>query len=437
MKYKCLLLSLAFILMFSSQIFPVSIYLSNGMKIQTWVGTTPTDSSGFGRIVVDGDVYDAPNPSYTGELLGKASCSNANATTFAGLTLPAAAGGTVTRLDVIACGYNTPPANFTRYFVIKNNGSAQTGTMTFSYKSSNVNGVTSPYAISRWNGSTWTDYLPNSITSPITANNAQVPNGTSLWIAIHDQKSDVYRIYAKLWLEGTYSTATDKMSQKVNFKALLDTLKRDWTVGYLTSDVTTPLTTALPTVVDFIHVMIRSTATGTMVAEAKGLVNTDGYLYALDGTPGVPINATPQDYYLVVMNHNHLPVMSNRAVMPSEMTGYPTAFWDFTNISNCYPKPNPYTYNEPVKQIDTSPVTYGLWGGNAAGNGGWESNITGTNIPKLVFATDRVGVRNANGIQAYLRGDVNMDGVGVYATDIVLVRQNNGSATEVPFPVKP
>jgi len=447
MKCKTLLLLFLVFILLGSQSFAVSIYLSNGMKIQTWVGTAPSDSSGFGRIVVDGDVYDAPNPSYSGELLGKVSCSNASATTFAGLTLPGAAGGTITRLDAISCAHNAAAANFTRWFVVKNNGSAQNGTITFAYKNSNTNSVTPPYVIGRWNGTAWTNYTPNSSSSPITANGAQVPGGiTSLWIAVHDVMSDIYRIYAKVWLEGSYSASANKMVQKQIYSlpdpgsgypyAILDTLKRDWTVGFLTQDVTTPLTTALPSVVDLVHVMVRSTASGSMLAEGKGLVNTDGYLYGLDGTPGVPLNINSQNYYIVILHHNHLPVMSNRAVQPSEMTGYPAAYWDFTVLNNCYPKPNPWINNEPLKQIDSSPVTYGLWGGNAGDEGGWERGIT-SDIPVVVYADDEPPIRAINFLERYARGDTDMNGIGVWADDVTLIYLNNFYGTEVPFPLKP
>lgn len=248
-------------------------------------------------------------------------------------------------------------------------------------------------------------------------------------------------VFAKVFLEGAYDANIQKMVQKSGYRAILDTLRRDWTTKFLTQDVSIPLN-KVPNIVDFILIALRSSATSTMEEMAIGFVTTDGYLYGLDGEPGIRFNADGGNYYIVIMHQNHLAIQTANAVDIRLLSGYqPGQFIDLTVLDNIYQKPPGSSNNEPIKAMlpDGSGI-HAMFAGNAHNAGGWESAIpsSGPTIPKIVYAIDAIPIQEDSGqIPQYTRSDTDLSGVTILALDFIFVQQNSGIASEVPTPLKP
>jgi hypothetical protein len=246
--------------------------------------------------------------------------------------------------------------------------------------------------------------------------------------------SAIARIYVKVWLEGPYDAASNTMVRTAAYKAILDTLKRDWNTKFLTGDITAPITTVVPNALDFILVYMRSTGSGVNpVAQNIGILATNGFLYDLNGDPGISMNVRNGDYHIILLHRNHLAVQSNGAVNTATLTGNnPGQYWDFTDIANCYHATG-WINNEPVKLLEEN--VYGLFAGNAAGAIGHEP---GAAIPKVVYSLDMAPIQAESGDNPkYTRADTNMNGIVVQALDASPIQLNSGIATEAPMPINP
>ncbi len=437
-------LMLLLALLFTAPLLAVSLEIQGGMTVQTFLGdpNTPPPAQGMGEIILDGTVIDLPMNASAGYLLGKVTCTrpdlavNSTGTGFAGLQFPSFT-GTMTRVTRRAYEDHTPLPNVVRWYRASNTGNAATGNMAFNFITSGTwnetNSVPADYVMLSYAGSSWSDPIGTpTATSPVNAVAQSVPAGQSDWIVVHH--TDVAKVFAKVWLEGPYSTATHQMVRTSGYKAILDTLKRDWLTKFLTSDVSTPITTAVPNAMDFVLVYLRNAASGgSPAATALGVIGTNGFLYDLNGDPGVSMNIPNGDYYIVVLHHNHLAVQSATAVNTATLTGNVAGeYFDFTVLANCYQKPSG-SNNEPVKMLESG--VYGQFAGNAASSIGSE---TGAAMPIIVYSLDGVPIQQGSGDDPkYTRADTNLNGVVVYALDFVPVQMNSGLACEVPMPIVP
>jgi len=250
---------------------------------------------------------------------------------------------------------------------------------------------------------------------------------------------DAARIYARIWLQGPYQAAADSMVRTPIYKSILDTLRRDWNSGFLSRDLTSPLTKAVPRALDFILVYLRSTEDeGQVVSRNIAVLGTDGFLYDLRGDPGVPMNVRNGTYFIVLQHRNHLGVQSRSPVLTSTLqSNLQGQFYDFTDLNNCYGADS-WQFNPPLVLLEKN--VYGLYAGNTNGSIGIEA-IAGVSLstwPKIIASLDRVAIQKENGDQpAYTRADANLNGVVVFAIDYALVQINSGTAAEVPFPLTP
>lgn len=166
--------------------------------------------------------------------------------------------------------------------------------------------------------------------------------------------------------------------------------------------------------VDSITVEIRdsvSAASSTVRKFAPAWLLSDGSIRMfVDTTKAfVEFDAPAANYYIVIWHRNHLAVMSSsRVSIPASPS---VGSYNFSTALS-------QAYLNGQKQIDTSPVRYGMVAGNVDGNTG-------------VGASDIVQVRSSVGSTGYIISDVDMNG-GVGASDIVLTRGNVGQITQVP-----
>jgi len=246
------------------------------------------------------------------------------------------------------------------------------------------------------------------------------------------------RVYAKVWLEGPYDSASGMMRRTPTYKAILDTLKRDWDTHFLQTDLKQPITTLVPQAVDFILVYLRrSESEETALAGNIGILGADGFLYDLYGNPGITLNVRQGVYYIVLVHRNHLPVQSSRAVDISQLSGnLAGCYYDFTLAANCYPGAKG-VYNEPVKWLSAN--VYGLFAGNANQQIGMESAGGGyPSWPKIIASLDMTPVQQQSGEDPrYTRADTDLSGLVIYALDAAFITRNSGVATETPLPLHP
>lgn len=246
------------------------------------------------------------------------------------------------------------------------------------------------------------------------------------------------RVYAKVWLEGPYDAASGMMRRTPVYKAILDTLKRDWDTHFLQTDLKQPITTLVPQALDFILIYLRSSESEeTALAGNIGILGTDGFLYDLYGNPGITLNVRQGVYYIVLVHRNHLPVQSSHAVDISQLSGNLTGhYYDFTLVDNCYPGAQGAN-NEPVKLLHLN--VYGLFAGNTSQQIGMESpGKSLASWPKIIASLDMTPVQQQSGDDPrYTRADADLSGVVIYALDAAFITLNSGLATETPMPLHP
>ncbi|MBN2356654.1 hypothetical protein JXO59_11125 [candidate division KSB1 bacterium] len=459
MRVKLLFLFLVLLAFTGRQALAVSVTVSNGMVVQTYIGTTtPSDTASMGRIVLDGDVTDFITSMETGKILGKVTCSNMAKTSFAGITLTNINGtknGTMTRITgdpeaTYQCTLNSAPDNMPVYYIVRQNNADFSADVSFAFEDDGS--VDPQYAIKRYFAATpgWEDYGTGSAASPILA--TAVPfhfsaTGGANNVVIGVHYGGLPRIYAKAFLEGNWdivsaaqTTPVYKMYWYQDFQNVLATQLTD-PYGVLTTPIS-QLPTLQNHIIDWVNVRLRSTVNGAYVANAVGFIDEFGYVYDVDGDAGIPVNVAPGSYWIVLSHHNHLPVQSNEVVDTESLTGYGTGdnYWDFTQLSNCYHNPG---LLEPAERhlyklggsgvVPIEPPIYGLFGGNTDDEGGnwWEYT---DRLAVIIAGEDRNSPQNESGqLQHYTRADVNLNGYVISGEDRNLPQNNSGIATNVPL----
>jgi lysophospholipase L1-like esterase len=166
-------------------------------------------------------------------------------------------------------------------------------------------------------------------------------------------------------------------------------------------------------IVDWVLVELRNKNDATdVIATRAGFLKSDGKIVDINGTSKLYFSGVPFDnYYITVKHRNHLAVMSNTPVTLSDYT----LTYDFTTGSGQFAGGS-----AGAKQLDTSPVAWGMIAGDGTGNGG-------------ISIDDRNLVwRVENGTLGYKNGDYNMNG-GVSIDDRNQYwRVNNGKISQVP-----
>ena len=163
-------------------------------------------------------------------------------------------------------------------------------------------------------------------------------------------------------------------------------------------------TTGNDAIVDWILVELRDkTSNTTVVLQQAALLQRDGDIVALDGTPFAIQNLAADDYYIAVHHRNHLPVMTLNTVSLSSST----STVDFTTIA---------TYG-----IDAQKDIGGLnalWSGDADASG-------------AVNAGDRSIAWNTRNQSGYRAADFNLDG-NVNAADRSYAWNHRNKSAQLP-----
>ena len=166
------------------------------------------------------------------------------------------------------------------------------------------------------------------------------------------------------------------------------------------------------TMVDWVLVELRATATGATVAQAVGCLLSDGSVTDTTGTNGLAFtgleSGTP--YYIVVKHRNHLSVMSSSAVTIDE--GNSSVEHDFTVSGAAYGG-----NSLAVKQVGSD---YAMIAGDGDGNGQVQTN-------------DRSGPwAEQTGLSGYKSADYDMNGFVQTNDKSALYENNVGKASQVP-----
>ena len=223
----------------------------------------------------------------------------------------------------------------------------------------------------------------------------------SFGIAKYSDVEDVVLLQTKIFLEGAYNAADDAMLTSLNPTYLPLTAPYSENVRTVTSipaDVT-----------DWVLVQVRTTYNGAAVTSKSAFLHMDGRIVADDGTTGIISLACSQNnYYIIIKHRDHLAVMSSGTKYLHPGT---SSMYDFTSGTGQF-------YNGDAKQVDASPERYGMYKGDANGNG-------------TVNATDYLFIKNKVGQSGYFVVDCNLNGT-VNSTDYLHVKMNVGKSTQVP-----
>jgi hypothetical protein len=201
----------------------------------------------------------------------------------------------------------------------------------------------------------------------------------------------------KVYLQGPYNLSTGFMSTLLNSQDLLP-LAQPYSGAPWNYDGAETVAGFSGTVSDWVLVELRSgTGAATTVASRAGLLHNNGVITGLDGISPLGFPGTfPGSYYVVVFHRNHIPVMSS-----SSMVLRPVSIvYDFTTGPDKY-----YGGTNGAKQVDAGLNRWGMFGGDATGDGNvYINDYTDYWVPAF-------GV-----VQGYNPGDFNLDG-NVYIDD--------------------
>ena len=248
--------------------------------------------------------------------------------------------------------------------------------------------------------------------------------GGTIWTLNCDNltKADV-----KVMLQGPYSTSTDEMTTALNAAGLLPTEQPYDAATYIhtgneavASQDLAPVNGIAdvfdenPDITDWVVVELRTGLTPeTRVASRAAWLRKDGRIVDLGGSLGVSFHDVPAgSYHIAVRQRNHLSVISTN---PVALSASP-ALYDFTTGQGQALGP------EGQKQLDTSPVVFGLYGGDADASGTVFYAGAQTDVSSILL---ELGIVNAGGSKSgYLRPDLDLSGTVFYAgaqTDVNVV----------------
>ncbi len=259
------------------------------------------------------------------------------------------------------------------------------------------------------NGTTWTRLVTFTHTLQMSAiglfavnYGSSPPAFTALFDYFGNNQTPRVRASARVLLQGPYDAGTGLMSNALRTSGALATRY--------------PIRAIPVNAVDSINIEIRNgfSADGSTIRKfAPAWVLRDGSIRDMADTTKTYLEYdTPEgQYFMVVRQANHLPVMSAQAQPLVVSSSVP---YDFSlALTQAYGP-------EAMEQVTTSgPPRFGLIAGNASGG------------PARVNAADRQLVKSQSGQTGYRAGDVTLNGV-VDAQDQSLTRTNTGRETDIP-----
>jgi hypothetical protein len=157
-------------------------------------------------------------------------------------------------------------------------------------------------------------------------------------------------------------------------------------------------------IVDWVLIELRENQTGPVIDSRAAFLLTSGNVVDIDGSGPVSFpNANPDQYHLAVRHRNHLGVVSHGKI-PLSIS---SAEYDFSSALaqawNNGPSP---------AMIDLGNGVYGLWSGDANGDGSIDGN-------------DYDSYKTSQGNTGYINTDATMDG-SVDAIDYTRIKKHAG-----------
>ncbi|MBN1480068.1 hypothetical protein JXA70_07345 [candidate division KSB1 bacterium] len=208
----------------------------------------------------------------------------------------------------------------------------------------------------------------------------------------------------KIMLEGPYDPDTNEMNTTLNLAGDIPTIspfaQDPRRVSSIPDDI-----------VDWVLLELRSIIAGESLAARSVFLHKDGRLLELDGQSEIiGLSAAPGDYHLIVRHRNHLAAAS---AAPIALTSNSATLYDFTIAKSQY-------YNADATLLDADPVRYGLYAGDADGNGQVQ------NSDKNDFW------RNQTGLAGYHSADFSVNGQVQNDDKNDFWKLNVGKGTHVP-----
>ncbi|MCB0107135.1 MAG: hypothetical protein KDE53_14545, partial [Caldilineaceae bacterium] len=209
----------------------------------------------------------------------------------------------------------------------------------------------------------------------------------------------------KIFLAGAYSRSSDMMRDDLRAKALLPTAS-PYAGANATVDPALFAVTGSNAIVDWVVVELRDSGNpATVVARRAGLLQRDGDVVSTNGVSAMDFGDHSGDVYVAVRHRNHLAVMTANPV-----TLAPTVTVDFTTGAG--------TYGTDAQTLLEAGV-YGMWAGDAAGNGNVINAGPGNDVnPILIKVLADAANANLSAnyiVEGYAATDVNMDGETIAA----------------------
>ncbi len=190
----------------------------------------------------------------------------------------------------------------------------------------------------------------------------------------------------KVFLQGPYSSGTMKTDLNDNGYLPLNT-------PYGTGESVASIPSA--NIVDWIKIELRDKNDNTSVLKSYSrFIDKDGQIVSLDGTDSLWLKDAPTEAYVAIRHRNHLGIMNPSTTV---LTSY--ASYDFTTGSG------QAWGTDPMKDLGGG--TWGMWMGNANGNGNVKYNGSSNDRVKILV---RVGIGTPNNtVTGYYDEDINMD----------------------------
>ncbi|MBK9335831.1 MAG: hypothetical protein IPM98_04320 [Lewinellaceae bacterium] len=223
------------------------------------------------------------------------------------------------------------------------------------------------------------------------------------------------KIAPRIMLQGPYNTSTMKMNDNLRTLAVFPLaapatygagkfVHTGWQpVGGYSIPASVLSVSGDNAIVDWVFIWLKNPANpATNIQTSVALVQKDGDVVDLDGASPVRIPANAGNYILAVGHRNHLSVRSpnGAGIALNETTATP---YDFTSgMAQAFGA-------NPMKQVQTSPAIFALWGGNTSVN----NTVRATGPPTI---NDYSVILNTLGYptnilpNVYSNSDVNMDG---------------------------
>ena len=250
--------------------------------------------------------------------------------------------------------------------------------------------------------------------------------GTRLKQGFQQEEPVRLRLNVRAFLQGPYDGGAGRMRDDLRSAGYLPMTEPYSALGYVQSGSGGERTTANVlavtgdnAVVDWVFLELRDPVDNTQVlATRNALVQRDGDVVDVNGSPSVTFDAPPGSYHVCMKHRNHLGVLS---LSPVVLSFTATDAVDLTD-------PATATFGTAAQQ--TVGAVRVMWSGDV--NDDRSLKYTGMQNDRDPILVAVGGTTPNNTVAGYRRDDVNMDGTTKYtgsANDRDLLLQNVGGTT--------